>query len=213
MEERLDNITQEIIGIFHHLDLFKKLGEIWDKNETLKKMDSTLLVWMKRAFTTDLIMSIGRVCDKDSRTNSLAMFLKDLKDNKQYLTREKYISHYDASNSFLLRIANKDFDALAGEKKSVYPGEKIDEDIERLTEREPCKKILSYRNQYVAHSDRAKDESLPTYDDLFKSFEVIEEIANKYNSLVLGKGYVNLTPTMQGNWADVLTVPWIEKDW
>jgi len=211
VEERLDKLNNEIISAFHHLDLFNKFGEIIDNNQALKKMDNTLLGWMKKAFSVDLVISIGRICDRDRRTDSLVRFLEELKDKNELLTRERYIGLWNSSEDNYLFFANKGFDRLAGEGQQYYSPDLIAVDIVKITESEPIKRILAYRNKYIAHSDRIKEES-PTYTDLFQAFEIIEGIVQRYNLLIRAASFSQLTPVMQGNWQEVLTIPWINRE-
>jgi hypothetical protein len=210
MEEWLDKLNKEAISICHHLDLFKKLGEIIDKNQKIKEMDNTLVGWMRRAFITDLIIAIGRICDKDTRTGSLVNFLQELKDKKDYLTRERFVQLYPEDDRWD-GIANADFDNLAGTGEQIFPPRIILEDILRITEEEPFKKILLYRHQYIAHSDKGREEISITFAELYQAFDIIEEIVKKYNLLLRSSQFVKLAPEMQGYWEEVLTIPWIEQ--
>ena len=211
MEEWLQSITKDIILVFHHLDLFKKLNDIIANNAKLAKLDSTLLSWMRESFTVDLVIGIGRICVKDLRTNSLISFLNELKNNPEFLTRARHVGLYQTKDSLTLEVADRTFNNLAGQGKEIYHTEEIDKDIVTLTKDIVCKKILEFRNQYVAHSDKDKRANPPTYDDLFKTFKIIEEIAKKYNLLLRAANMMDLTPTIQGNWEKVLTIPWLDN--
>ena len=63
----------------------------------------------------------------------------------------------------------------------------------------------------MAHMDRKKLKLSITYEELFNTFDIIEEIVKKYNWLVLLTNG-ELVPVMQGNWKAVLTFPWIRKN-
>ncbi len=156
MENWLNEVSKDAILTAHHLDLFDKLNGIVNANETLKKVDSTILRWMKDAFTADLVISIGRLCDRDKRTLSLTRFLETLKERPEYLTRERYVKLWPVSDSF---FANKGFDSLAGEDQAVFSTDIIQADIRRITDEDPIKKIMAYRHQYVAHNDKEKGRS------------------------------------------------------
>ena len=207
MENWLNEVSKDAILTAHHLDLFDKLNGIVNANEALKKVDSTILRWMKDAFTADLVISIGRICDRDKRTLSLTRFLETLKERPEYLTRERYVKLWPASDSF---FANRGFDNLAGEDQSVFSTDIIQADIKRITDEDPIKKIMAYRHQYVAHNDKEKGEA-PTYDELFQAFDVIEKIIKKYNLLIRTSYYRKLAPVMQGDWEEVFTVPWMSR--
>lgn len=212
MEEKLIKLNSDVIAVFHHLDLFKKLGDVIDKNEYLKKMDQSLLVWMRKTFIVDLVISIGQICDTDSRTDSLIQFLRELKKRKEYLTRKRHGELYSKSDSSVLDIPNRTFDKLAGKEEQIYSPSRIEADISHLTKDSPCHKILCFRNQYIAHSDRVKTIDPPTLGELFEAFEIIKEIVLRYNLLVRAAAVLDLTPIMQGNWEKVLTIPWITQE-
>ena len=209
MEDKLIKLINDVVFIFNHLDLFKKLGDIIDKNQSLKTMDQTLLTWMRNAFIVDLVISIGRICDDDARTSSLVQFLKELKQKEEYLTRKRHVELYNTSDSSVLDIPNRTFDNLAGKKEQIYPPAKIEADISRITRDNPCYKILYFRHQYIAHSDSVKTVDPPTLGELFEAFEIIKEIVLSYNVLIWATAMMDLTPSMQGDWAKVLTIPWV----
>lgn len=215
MEKWLKELNNEIILIFHHLDLYKKLAEIIDNNKSFEKMDKTLLEWMRKSFIVDLVIGIGRICDATKGTRSLVKFLQELKSKKEYITRKRYLSffnnfHSDKSiNNHMLEIQNNYFDEIAGKETDNLPDNRIDEDIAKLVKQGSCKKILDFRNEYIAHLAQTKSP-VPTYGELLEAFNVIEKIANKYNILITGANG-EFTPVMQGHWSEVLTIPWINN--
>lgn len=211
MEKWLDELNKEVTSLFHHLDLFKKLMDMIDNNLRLKSMDKTALSWMRISFVVDLVIGISRICDTTKRTESLVKFLENLKNNNEHLlTRAKYITLYNKSSLDNENdMANRDFDNLAGKGNNAYPEKLIDEDIKELTKENPCKKILAFRNQYIGHLAQNRD-TIPNYEELFGAFKVIEDILKKYNLLLNAEAHISLTPTIQGNWQEVFTIPWIE---
>lgn len=211
MNAWLEKINKEITLLFHHLDLFKKLNDIIARNKQLKRMDSTLIAWMRNAFTVDLIVGLGRICDTDRRTESLVRFLEQLKEHPDLLSRSAYVKLYKSDDVHMLQIANRDFDRIAGDGVEIFKIDKIEADICRLIEEDPCRKIKNFRDQYVAHSDAIKDGAPPIYDELFAAFEIIEQVVKKYNILLRAANIAHATPTIQGNWEEALTIPWIEK--
>lgn len=210
MNEWLDELNKEISHLCHHLDLFKKLMDIVNKNDRLKSMDGTVLSWMKISFAVDMVIGIGRICDTTKGTRSLVKFLVELKKNKQYLTRERYIKFYENTVSDTFKIPDEDFDTLAGKGLDSYPINLIGDDIGRLAKDDPCKKIVDFRNQYIGHTAQNKDP-IPKYEDLFATFEIIESIMKKYNLLLKGTSWISLTPEMQGYWEEVFRIPWINE--
>jgi hypothetical protein len=187
-------------------------------------MDPTLLNWMRWSFTVDLVIGMYRViCDRDERSNSFYNFLEELKKdrNKIYRTRGRYVSLYtqgpNLDSSLLrhkLRLANGDFNRLAGNNRKLFPLYKIKPDMSRITEKrgiKEIKRIIRFRNQYLAHSDKKRRKVNLTYSQLFDVFNMFEEMFKKYYLLITASSIWDLRSTMQGNWKQVLTIPWISS--
>ena len=51
----------------------------------------------------------------------------------------------------MIEVANKDFDCLAGEGEQCYPSHLIEEDISKITEEDPVKKIKKFRDKYICY--------------------------------------------------------------
>ena len=98
---------------------------------------------------------------------------------------------------------------MAGEGLECYTDSKINEDIAKLKDEPPCKNIILFRNEYIAHFGKVRNIA-PKYEELYEAFKIIEKIAKKYN-LIINGAHIKLAPTMQGDWEEVFTVPWIEK--
>lgn len=211
MEAWFKKLYDEVFFLLRHLHLFKELGDIIDKNNRLKSMDQAVLSWMRKSFTVDLVVGIARICDTSKGTKSLVKFLSDLKKNRQYLTRKRYVALYKDS-PFDKSYANRHFDDIAGKGNNSYPIKLIDEDIEKLTKGNPCKKIMDFRHQYIVHIARNK-APLPSEKDLFSASEVIEKIMKKYNRLLTT--HPESFPhdrIKQSGWQEVFTIPWIDMN-
>ncbi|MEK6563590.1 MAG: hypothetical protein AABZ65_00990 [Candidatus Omnitrophota bacterium] len=218
MEKWFEELNKEAFLIFHHLNLFKQLFEILDKNKSLENMDQTIFQWMRTAFTADLVIAIGRLLDDKKSSRSFIRFLHELKDRDDYLSREKYVEKYNnfpgvsSVRKYMLELANKHFDSLAGENTKIYPADNVNEDISILTQRTPCGDIIGFRNQYLAHLSKIKYSSPPTYGELFKTFEIIETVMKKYNLIMNAAHVDSFTPIPQGYWQQPLTIPWIGEE-
>ncbi len=213
MENWLRELNKNVTEIFHDLNLFKEIGSIIDNNPIITSMDSTALEWIHKSGVGNLVISIGRICDTSGKTKSLVKFLEQLKQNKNqiFISRKRYTQeNIDLRLDYQEEIANKTFDRLAGAGQDYFPVKEIEGDIKILTKDNPCKKILNLRNNIVAHIGNENIE-LPTYDELFDGFRTIEKIMKKYNTLITGDAIVDFTPTIQGYWQEVFTVPWVEK--
>lgn len=209
--EWLDELNKEAVGIFHQMGLFQKLNDVLQANTRLQAMDKTLIGGIKRAFTVELVISVGRMCDKNPPSMSLVQFLKELRKQDDYLTRKRHVQLYGPSTG-LIDVGNATFDKLAGAGAERYGEDRFDADISELSCVNPCKKVLDYRHQYIAHSDWKRERAFPTYGELFEAFEVIQKILKKYHLLLRAASVTGFVPTIQGDWSEVLTIPWIQKE-
>lgn len=89
LKQHFELLENEMMSLFHHLDMYKKLQKIVLSNEKLKSMDGTVTSWMQRSFISDLTVRGARLCDKDERTDSLIVFLRNLKNNNSDELRTK----------------------------------------------------------------------------------------------------------------------------
>ncbi len=208
MEKWIENLTNEISTEFHNKYLLEKFHHIVNNNHELRKMNGTVLTWMHNAFTDDLVISIGRICDGDNRTDSLLRFLKALKDKPEYLTRERHVKFYEPNP--IISFGDLSFDKLAGQGQTTFPISIILADIENITNLDPVRKVLQYRNTYIAHNDRNKTQN-PTFEELFEAFKIVEDIIKKYNLLIRASALRTATPTIQGDWQEVFTIPWVKS--
>jgi hypothetical protein len=108
-------------------------------------------------------------------------------------------------------MSNGDFDELAGAGQESFSTDQIEEDMKKITEEKPFTEIKTFRDQYVAHNDLLKEIFTLIYSDLYKAFDVVEEIFKRYYLFITASSILDLTPTMQGNWKEVLTIPWVDK--
>ncbi len=101
---------------------------------------------------------------------------------------------YEEVGSSMGPFANRDFDNLAGEDIAKYPVAKLNEDLHRITEENPCKKILNFRNQIFAHKGLDNNFESAVYEDLFQAFLEIEKVMKRLNLFLRGTPF-DLIPT------------------
>ena len=210
MLKRLKLIWNETVSVFHHLNLFKFTDGLFEKNKRLREKDSTYFDWIMQSSTVDLIIRTARLCDDRTDTESLTRFLRKLKKDTYLLSRERYKNLYKKDPMDLKDLADHYFDKLAGKNESHYPEKLIDADIKTLTQDNPCRRIIDYRNEYIAHLAKEKGPA-STYNELFESLTILSNLENKYEMLLKASSSMSHTPTIQGNWREVLTIPWLSK--
>jgi len=215
MESWLKELNKAFFYLRQDYELFKEISSIIEQNSKMKEMDRTALDWMEESGVGNLLISFGRICDPSKNAKSLVKFLKNLKrkENRDYLSRKTHITKNAGSKrGYSEEDANEAFDVLAGIETEFFPLQKIEEDIRLLTQGDPCKRIMSFRNEIVAHIGE-KSKSIPfTFDELSRGFKIIETILKKYNTLITGEAHVSFTPPLRGYWQEVFTIPWIEEE-
>ncbi len=198
-------LSDEVTILFHDLFLFRTTRDLIDLFVKPYCKDFTYTDWIRRSATDSLVIRVGRLCDPDMGTRSFVAFLNALKTKEnRYLSRAKHLEMFDDKTH-----AGKRFEEFGG-NKSGFPIAKINADIKKLIHEGPCRKIIKYRNEYIAH--RAKIQSgPPTYNELFEATKIVSSILKVYELLLLGRMITKRTPTIQGDWTRALRVPWLPE--
>lgn len=103
----------------------------------------------KEATRCYFLIELAKFFDKDNRTRSIIWMLEYAKQNKDKLSKENYVQfHKDRKNNSILFEHYKSLTAK-DLSKLLYRVSNHSDKIERL---------ITYRNQSLAHDDRKKDE-------------------------------------------------------
>lgn len=200
-------ITDSTIALHQKLHLLDMFTEIVDSSSNLQEGDLTFVNQAHRSMVADIVISIGRLCDQSSDSQSVVQLIHQLKNKRsELLRRERYLERYDDDNRHL---ADRDFDELAGEGKSQYPQRKLDELEDMLTVQQPIKKVIDFRHEYIAHYDQDQGEK-PSYDQLRGCFGVIGDVVDELSRLLTGKAHITFVPQVSLEWLDIFTKPWID---
>jgi len=149
--------------------------------------------------------------DRDSRSASLYILLKDIKENPEILSRERYTGLFKdtgfANDYFYI---NEQFDRLVGKGKNYIDPDDVDKDIQSL-EKIRANELITYVNKTIAHLDKKKIEKVPRIKDLDDSIDLLEELVQKYYGIFYAGG-ISLLPIPQIPWKDIFKISWIPRE-
>ena len=83
----------------------------------------------------------------------------------------------------------------------------ISEDRRRLLN--ACELVATYVSKFIAHRTPIKDLTL-TVSQVDTALDAIEIVFQKYMTMLTGRSVMQLEPTVQFDWQDIFTYPWIE---
>jgi hypothetical protein len=64
-------------------------------------------------------------------------------------------------------------------------------------------------NKHIAHSSDTTTARPPTPEQVAKAYDVFDELVQRYDLLVDGRGLTSTTPTLPFDFLEPLTVPWV----
>jgi len=187
---------------------FREFMSIVEANPQLPE-NNYFIVWMWENYLYNAAIGVRRFVDKDTRSVSLYLLLKDIKENNEILSRERYTALFkDTGFADDFDYINRGFDELVGEgKKHIEPAD-VEDDINKLIRRTEV--LTTYVNKTVAHLDKENLETLPTIKDLDDSIDLIVKLVQKYYA-ILHAGTTILQPVPQRPWKSIFNVVWLPK--
>jgi len=143
------------------------------------KINSSFYEFLDNGYTALAVMGIRRQIKPQKDCVSLVRLLKDINTNAEKMLHEKF------------RIDNH----------------MVTQDIDSL--RSVAKSCEMFADRRIAHSDTKKVDPHPTFFDLDKCINLLEEFAVKYRCLLTEKGGT-LVPTILDDWKEIFKIPWID---
>lgn len=200
------------INEFSHLrsiqQVYKETLEIIHRNQKIQH-PSAFYDFIRDGYVTILTTGLRRLIDPNRRRRSYSLrsLIEDIYANVHLLTRRRYIGLYKAKNSHTRQIANRHFDSLAGPDKQALSKRVIMPHLSVF--RKEASVIKRYVDKNVAHSDKRKLRNLPTFADLDKAMDDIEEILKKFALILEARGWPTMTPVFQYNWKRIFQTAWL----
>lgn len=219
IKKHLKIVTNEVTLLNHYYEVFLQFREII-KQSNVKTCQSDFWEFQNWAFTDELVHRISRLCDrqrikKSKRVNSLYSLLEELEKHPSIINREhylnirpnkveKYIKKFKDDYDFY-RL-NNEFSGLVGKTKFELTITCLKNDKNYLYRH--TKKILNYRNKYLAHIATEKRVKTPNYNDLLSSIAAINKVTSKYFTLIsVAHHTLRLPPSYISK---IFMCPWID---
>lgn len=155
-------------------------------NALIKKaniqMPNIFYAWMNAAYASDVFMRVRRLLDKDPRTNSFFLLLKDILEYPLSVSLPVFKEKHPEGEQ---GIACCDYSNITGKPNNIdITNEDVEKDISCLLE--DYKKVSEYIDKRVAHIDRKQLVKHPTFLELDQVVGSIKKLVAKYYTLLTG---------------------------
>ncbi len=204
----LKQIEDSISDLLWNRLFFQEFMSIVEANSQLPE-NNYFVVWIWENYLYNAAIGVRRFLDKDTRSVSLYLLLKDIRENHEILSRERYTALFKGTRyADDFDYINIGFDELVGEGKEHIEPADVEDDIKKLVVRTEV--LNTYVNKTVAHLDKENLETLPTIKDLDDSIDLIVKLVQKYYA-ILHAGTTILQPVPQRSWKNIFNVAWNPK--
>ncbi len=201
----MDTIQADIRGVLVAQRMHHELQEIIDTNSDLPETND-LYGRLGSTYTSHVVIGLRRQLKTGDEQVSLAAMFKEMIATPQAVTRTYYRSHYTDSN--VADLAGGHFDQFASTGASHIDQSRVQADFDELK----CvtAKCEEYADRRVAHMDKRKPRSAPTYLELDAAISTLDRLYVKYHRLLFAQSMTSLLPARQYDWTSVLRIPWIK---
>jgi len=160
---------------------------------------------MGNVYATTTVIGIRRQLDTDKDSVSFARLLKEIQENSEVLSRDRYVALHEGS-VIPVQIASSHFDRFAGAGYPYVNSARVDLDLCILKQK--AAGIRKFANKRIAHFDRSDFANLPTYAELDDCLDYLEDLLKKYLALFRAEMH-SIIPVWQFDWKAIFRVPWI----
>jgi hypothetical protein len=200
-------IRSDLIGMHHRRFIWRRIGEITEANPEVGDQPSAFWDFLAQTYAATQAIAIRRQADTNPHVSSLALVIKQMRDNAQALTRDSYVGLFDQSDDLLVQRGHQGFDGLAG------GGDHLDPEIPRadlLALQQAARQVRLYADQHIAHAmANPTMQEMPTYADLHGAIDAIGEICRKYTVALTAGWWLTWEPVIQGDWQAIFRVAWL----
>ena len=191
-------------------DMYSKYLDIVATSPPSVQNPSAFHDWNFRNYASNATISLRRVADHSSDTQSFWRLLYELIKYPHVITREYHKSLYIN----VPELAEYSCTNIFGKSRKYLSTRMIRGDLRRIED--SVSRIRRFVNKRVSHMTRdGTIRKLPRYIDILNTLQVIEKSLKKYHSILTAEGYVDLKPTRQYEWMTIFDRPWrvnIEDD-
>jgi hypothetical protein len=194
--------VQELVVAKHTFHEVQKMIEANPKLQT----GNSFYHYFTSTYVSHVVIGLRRQLKTDPQSISLALLLKEITETPEVLSRKYYISLYEGSA--VEDLADKDFDRVSAPGLPHIDGSKVLADLQRL--REATERCEDFADRRVAHWDKRKPKSPPTYNEVDACIDLLDELFVKYQLTFHAQASETLLPTWQYDWKEIFRTPWIE---
>jgi len=207
----VDEIGNEIGSLLTGRKIFQRLQEIVNSNEKIQS-PHIFHDWVADNYVAKMCSCVRALAENNPRNKpvSLYMLIEKIKKNPHAITRDYFISQSRDDFAKEMGTAGNDFDTFAKPGEQYIDSKRLDSDLQKLAE--GTRLIGDFTDQWIAHFDqKPKIERMPTFEDLNKALDIIDEVWCDYYLLLTchGLGSGTRQPVIAEDWEAPLRYPWI----
>ena len=205
----LNEIGNQLGWLLVGHDIYYRLKDIVLSNTKIQS-PFTLHKLIIDNYVAKVITSIIRLTDNHPGTISLYWLIKGIENNPDVITRDYFISQWRDDPTKENGTASQTFDMFAKVGEQCVDPEKLNSDIQKLKEETDI--IKTFRDKWIAHLDeKQKIEQIPSFGDIDKALDVIDEVWRDYNLLLTCSCVPRTRKPGIGDWEAPLRHRWIEE--
>ena len=197
-------VERDLTRLIDNQQIFLKFSEVVNENaEHIYLLDRGVFVgFVWKCYVDQAVMGIRRHL-KTRNAISLTRVIWQVHECADQFTYEFYLRQFP-KDRYPVNWQTPAFGRFSDDGQSISRRivELHLETVDRLNE-----EIRRFANRAIAHLDKRKFKGKVTLEDLRKSIDTFNRLACKYLSLISGKGYSTLEPTITVNWTEVFYSP------
>jgi len=217
MKQDLEEVGRHIRELFWNQYVYERAKGIIRDNPQLAGSANYFLVWLERAYTDSVLITIRRLLDRDSQAVSLGTITNHLIRNPGFFTREKFTSGWRFPQQ--KQQASEAFTILAG------PGDELNPALweERLADtNEKCESVRKIVDKFIAHNDRKKPSSELKWTKVNEAIDAVGVLYLQLEYLINRIGSESLIQAIPAEvrekltdlpgdprWDRIFRIPWI----
>ena len=202
-KEQLETLAGACFNLAHIDAVFWQVHAIFGKNDALQEGEPVFQNWMVQCYARSLAVGLRALVDNRKDVVSFKKLVGDMiKHREQVLTRERCVALYTDS-----RQAQRNFDALAGERATFVPKRVLkrwSDDLDSLNAR-----IRDYCNQNITHLKPNLSPVGLTSTDLRLGLRAVQKMLEDCEFLLKASVLMSMEPAIQGLWTVPFRTIWI----
>jgi hypothetical protein len=211
----IERIKDEITELFTDRYKFRRIVEMFERNERLNRVGGDLYEWMLRMWGADAILAVLRQVDDSPGVIGMHALLLDMEQHAEILTRARYLAFLrSGDDDFLRETMNTGFDKLGAQfphDSQVSPErDHISADSirrDRLELVEKTRLVKTYADTRLLH--RYPGDAIEIkVKDVHDAIDALEPVLQRYFVLLTGSWLVQAEAAIQYNWMAPFEFPW-----